>query len=243
MQWRLAELTPPAAPFDLRTPRKYEVEADWVSAVIAPYAATVTVPAEVLRVGALHRARVRMLDNTGRFGRWSAPLEFTPTAPASPLAPQSALRVTELHYHPPGGAPEEFIELANIGAVPLDLTHVTLGGAVRFAFAGSQVTRLQAGERVVVVESREDLRARYGGKGLLVAGEYAGRLSDSHEELSVTVGRNLLVQRFTYSHLWQPASDGQGKSLEIIDPRGALPSWDQAAAWRASAAYGGTPGR
>ena len=55
-------------------------------------------------------ARVRMIDNSGRFSRWSAPIEFTVGAEYAP-ARSPAARITEVHYHPRSDRHEEFIEI------------------------------------------------------------------------------------------------------------------------------------
>ena len=55
-------------------------------------------------------------------------------------------------------------------------------------------------------------------------------------------GRGELVQTFTYDDLWQPATDGGGHSLHIIDSAGPKESWDQAPSWRASEEVDGSPG-
>ena len=200
------------------------------------------VPAAALRVGAVHRARVRMMDNTGRWSRWSAPLEFVAGPPSQPLAQQGQLRLTEIHFHPAGDLHEEFVEIMNVGATEVDLSAVALTDGVRFRFADGAVRTLGPGERVVIVENLDDFRARYGA-GIQVAGVFRDRLSNGGEKLTLTFGQNVLIQSFSYKDSWQPRADGGGRSLEIIDPRGAVESWSQAAAWRASAVDGGTPGR
>ena len=39
-------------------------------------------PINIAKPGSTYRARVRMKDNTGRYSRWSEPLQFTATPPA-----------------------------------------------------------------------------------------------------------------------------------------------------------------
>jgi hypothetical protein len=80
-----------------------------------------------------------------------------------------ALRITEVHYHPAAEGASEFLEVSNLGTVPVSLTGWQLGGGIQFQFAGSNtLARLAPGERCIVVSDR----AAYGAvpPGLLVAG-------------------------------------------------------------------------
>jgi hypothetical protein len=242
MRWRVAEVTPATVPPDRKTPRRYEIHAAWESPILTSFNDTIRVPAWALRVGALHRARVRMRDQSGRWSRWSEPLEFTVAAPARPLPQQGALRVTEIHYHPAGDLHEEFIEVMNIGDAPVDLGAVAFTAGIQFRFAEGAVKSLAPGARVVVVEDLDDFRARYG-EGLPVAGQYRERLANGGERLVLTYGQNATIQDFSYKDSWHPRTDGGGRSLEVVDPRGALERWGQGSGWRESATPGGTPGR
>src|SRR5690606_12688441 len=89
------------------------------------------------------------------------------------LALSDALRVTELMYHPVD--PEtEFIELMNLGKEPLDLTGVRFSEGIDFEFSNFT---LESGERIVVVLNETAFKALYG-RGIKVAGEYGGNLSN-----------------------------------------------------------------
>ena len=67
--------------------------------------------------------------------------------------------------------------------------------------------------------------------------------SNGGERILLTFGKNVPIQDFTFNDKWYPLSDGQGHSLEIIDPKAATTSWNGASAWQASQNKGGTPGR
>ncbi|MFO0578244.1 MAG: lamin tail domain-containing protein [Polyangia bacterium] len=242
MQWRVAEVTPAAVVPDLKTPRRFEIDAVWESPILTTYADTISVPGERLRVGAVHRARVRMRDTTGRWSRWSAPVEFTVGAPAAPIPHQLALRVSEIHYHPAGDLHEEFIELVNTGSAPLDLSAVSFTQGIRFRFADSTVKSLAPGERVVLVENLDDFRARYGAQ-IAVAGQYQDRLSNGGERIVLTYGQNVTLQDLTFNDAWYPRTDGGGRSLEVVDARAPADRFSTAAGWAESADRGGTPGR
>lgn len=243
MQWRVAEVTPVGVVPDLKTPRRYEINAAWQSPILSTYGDTISVPAEVLRIGGVHRARVRMMDNTGRWSRWSAPVEFTVTGPATAPTPLNDLRITEIHFHPLGDLHEEFIEIANLGSAPVDLGAVSLTQGIRFRFADSTIKSLAPGERLVLVENVDDFAARYGNSGIKVAGQYKDRLSNGGERIVLTYGQNLTIQDLTYDDGWHRTADGGGRSIEVVDPR-AAPEWlNTAAGWKPSANRGGTPGR
>ncbi len=83
VQWRLGEVAAPGLPgFQPGQPRRYELEPVFITADLAPFNAALRLPINIAKPGATYRARVRMKDNTGRYSRWSEPLQFTATPPA-----------------------------------------------------------------------------------------------------------------------------------------------------------------
>lgn len=242
LRWRVAEVTPASVAPDLRNPRRYEIEAAWESPLITTWNDTITIPPEVLRVGGVHRARVRMMDNTGRWSRWSAPIEFTVGGASQPPVQTQSLRVTELHFHPLGELAEEFIEITNIGSTTVDLSNVAITDGVSFRFADAAIKQIAPGQRIVVVENIDDFRARYGKTGIAIAGQYKDKLSNGGERVILTYGKNIPILDFTYDDKWHPMADGQGRSLEIIAPNGMVDKWSSSSGWRASTGRGGTPG-
>jgi hypothetical protein len=137
----------------------------------------------------------------------------------------------------------EFLEIQNTGSETIDLTGVELAGGVSFSFTGSAVTSLGPGEYVLVVADLAAFAHRYESAGLRIAGAYTGRLSNGGEELQLLNGLQLPIQTFSYDDAWYPATDGQGNSLEVLDPRHAeLSSWNRADRWAPSLLLGGTPG-
>jgi hypothetical protein len=76
VKWRVGEVSKvPFQPGVKREPGVYEITPVWESAE-SPEVGGVTVPAEALTPGKTYRARVRMKDATGRWSRWSEPVEF-----------------------------------------------------------------------------------------------------------------------------------------------------------------------
>ncbi|MFW6146390.1 MAG: lamin tail domain-containing protein [Planctomycetota bacterium] len=184
---------------------------------------------------------------TYHYGEWSPLSEaIYETADGPPLA------VTEINYHPPAPTDDEraagfddnndfeFIELHNTASAPLDIRTVSLAVAIRFDFDDAAIATLEADGYVLLVRNRDAFEMRYG-TGLPVAGEYLGKLDNAGETLVLRHGSGSEVLRFTYDDDgdWPAAADGDGFTLELIDPDG---DYNDPANWRASAAYLGTPG-
>ncbi|MEZ6116712.1 MAG: lamin tail domain-containing protein [Pirellulaceae bacterium] len=173
---------------------------------------------------------------------------------ANPLL--DSLRITEVHFNPADPSPAEatagfddnndfeFIEIANLGSTPISLDSVSFqqvdGEGVEFAFAGSGITQLEAGQRAVIVEDADAFAFRYG-SDIPVAGTWSGGLGNGSEQISLFV-EGVLHQQFTYDDGWYPAADGDGSSLEVFDTAAELDAWQTAENWRASLFAGGTPG-
>jgi hypothetical protein len=189
----------------------------------------------------LVRARAKLA------GQWSALNEEVFTIDSS------ALRITELMYHPPPPPPAtgfsdedlEFIELQNIGARPLNLTGIWLSGAVSFVFPDRDASSdedLPPGGIVLVVGSLEAFGAVYDAAALHVAGEFKGHLSNSGERLVLQDRSGKVLADFSYSDAWYPETDGGGSSLVIADSSLDPAAWSDATSWFASGVPGGTPG-
>ena len=265
MKWRIAEVTDPNAPgfdpYDRSGPRTYEIDATWESDVLTSFDPNVQIPGHLLQPGKTYRVRVRMQDNDSHWSHWSEPIQFTATAGVdSELA--AALRISEVNYNPYDATAAEiaagitdnndfeFIELVNIGSQTLDLSGATLDRlqingveqGLEFQFATGAVTQLAPGQHAVVVENLAAFQLRYG-SDLPVAGQWSGRLSNGSETLTLSAF-GTIIQQFTYDDGWHQATDGQGATLELINPANPdLSSWNQPTAWQASAQRGGTPGR
>jgi hypothetical protein len=168
----------------------------------------------------------------------------------APSAAQLHLRVTEIMFHPaavPGNVPDaeefEFLELRNLSTdATLDLRGVRFVDGVQFDFIGSRVTSLAPGARVVVVANAVALASRYG-NDLPVAGEYVGRLDNGGERIRLVDASNEEILDFTYNDTWQPAADGQGYSLVVVEEGAAPDLWTARSQWKSSGVRNGTPGR
>lgn len=244
MEWRIAEvLNSSVANFDQGQPYVYEIEGTWESGDLSTFDSQLQVPADAIAAGQTYRARVRMQDDTGNWSHWSDPIEFLAGPPT--LAP--SLAITELHYHPAdAGLPDEsdleFIELLNTGEVAIDLSGVQIADFTSEPYIFADDLMLGPGEYLVVARSPEELQSYYG-TSVNIAAEGFGdaNLSNSGETISLLTASGATFLSFTYddSAPWPSAADGDGPSLEIVDPWGD-PS--DPANWRASALIGGSPG-
>jgi hypothetical protein len=172
-----------------------------------------------------------------------------PTVPAD----VTNLRISELNYNPqdpsaaelllvPGADNNsfEFVELANIGNRPIDLSDVEFTAGIEFNFSDGDVTTLAPGETVLVVTSQAAFAARYGA-GFNIAGEYGGRLDSAGERLTLVDAAGDEIHNFVYddNNPWPKPADGDGPTLEVVDLLGDHRS---ATNWRASLAIHGSPG-
>jgi len=125
------------------------------------------------------------------------------------------LLVTELHYHPTtfntiDGDEFEFLELQNVGGVPLDLSAFRFSSAITYTFPPETV--LQPGQFYVLASDAGDFATRY---GLAADGEYPDQLSNGGETVTLVQPNNAVVISFTYGDAapWPTAADGGGSSL------------------------------
>ncbi len=237
-----------------RRPGKYEIEAAWESEEIRTFASDIVIPAAAVRPGRTYRVRCRMKDDTGRWSKWSNPVQFVAGEPIA-AGILADLRITELMYQPPetdSGVDSErfeFIELKNVGDETLDLSSISFTEGVTFDFATGAVRSLGPGRFVLVVKNTSAFLARYGQDLLpLIAGEYDGKLANDGETVSLVDVWNGTIVQFQYGDGpgWPLAADGGGHSLVPLDsalldqPRGSL---NYPGNWRASTYLHGSPGR
>lgn len=232
MQWRVSESS------------THEWLATWSSLSTND---SIVPPALATRPGLSYRARVRHQDETGRWSHWSEPLEFLATEPD--LTPyQTGLIVSEMMYHPGIPTPEEvaagftddddfeFIEIRNISNQELNLDNVRFTKGIDANLSGT----LAPGDFALVVRNREAFEMRYG-SGLLVIGEFSGRLDNGGERIKLSYGAGLTIRDFVFDDapLWPTSTDGEGASLVLVDPFG-IAEPDNPNNWRAAAP---NPGR
>ena len=244
MEFRIAEHAPYVRGSNVPFP--FEWAATWESSELDTFTSTITPPASAVRGNKTYRARVRHMDSTGRWSHWSAPVEFVAAAPFA-TDHQQGLVISEIMYNPTGSDDLEFVELRNIGPVPLDLTDVRFTKGIDFDFPAGTV--INPSQYLLVVRNVTAFESHYG-TDLPVAGEYQneeeGRLENGGERIKLALG-TFPIHEFVYDNNppWPEGADAGGYSLELahttdnadndpLDPLGhGIPS-----NWR----LGGSPG-
>ncbi len=254
MEWRIAEVAAPdAPPASPETPPLLEWSASWRSGEITPFAADIAPPSTATRGGRTYRARVRHQDDTGRWSHWSAPVTFAATAPDL-TAFKNDLVISGFLYRPAAAtaaeaaagfeaAHFEWIEVMNVGTWTLPLADLRFTKGIDIDFAGSALTTIAPGQRVLVVANRAAFELRYGAGRPIVGewGDAGGRLDNAGENLKLSFGAGEPLKEFDYlpDAPW-PDTRG-GYSLVLADPA-SRPDHALPASWRLSAAVSGTPG-
>jgi hypothetical protein len=148
------------------------------------------------------------------------------------------LRVTEIMYNPLGGDTYEFLELQNAGDTSLEVGGWSFSG-ITFIFPIGTV--LAPGQVIVLGSSLAPANWTNRYSGVTAFGRFDGSLSNGGEKLSLKNADGEVIYSVDYNdeNGWPTTPDGQGYSLEVIDPLGDP---DDPANWRASAALSGTPG-
>ncbi|MFN0130312.1 MAG: lamin tail domain-containing protein [Verrucomicrobiales bacterium] len=181
----------------------------------------------------------------------SRTLNITSTAAPEPK-PRDFLRITEIHYHPADPSTDaelaastsdgnfEFIELRNIGTLPLRFDGVRFTEGIDFVVPDN--TTLGPGQFGVVVRHAASFAARYG-TDITVLGTYAPTsLSNSGETITLVDATGAVVQSFSFADTWIPESDGPGWSLVVRDEQAPSADLNTAASWQASRQFHGNPG-
>jgi hypothetical protein len=176
------------------------------------------------------RLRARSLNGTN----WSAAV----VVDFQPAQTGIQIRFTEIMYNPPGGDAFEFVELQNIGGVPVDVSGFRFTG-INFRFP-VPFPQVPAGARIVIASDARtnSFAGRY--PTVPVAGWFGGSLNNGGEllELLDLAGRVVTSVEYGDSERWPRAADGGGASLENIRPDSDP---DNPANWQAGLG-GGSPG-
>jgi hypothetical protein len=138
----------------------------------------------------------------------------------------------EIHYHPAGATEAgEFVELANLMGVNVDLSGWRISGGIDYKFPNGTV--IPGGGRVVVAKTMGLYANSYG--------PFTGSLDNSGETLRLRDNNDRVMDEITYadSGTWPIAPDGSGVSLAKRDP---YTNSAEAASWGSSTQIGGTPG-
>jgi hypothetical protein len=153
-----------------------------------------------------------------------------------------------VHYNPsahPDAADRqdlEYIELVNTSGVPVNLDGVQIAGFATepYIFAGGQT--LAPNERIIVARNPAVFQLVYGPHARLAPVGYGDRnLSNAGEHVVLVGPLGDTLQDFTFTDAapWPAGADGNGPSLEIINPLGDPADENN---WRASYSSFGSPG-
>lgn len=167
------------------------------------------------------------------------------TAVFTPAQDFSGLFFSEIMYNPlnfgaVSGDDLEFVELENGGLRSLRLGTLAFTEGIQFTFAPG--TELAPGARLLLARNRAAFQARY--PGVVVHGEYTGRLDNNGERLtlSTALGGQVLSIEYNDRAPWPISPDGYGFSLVPI-AEARMAELTQGTRWRASSARGGSPGQ
>jgi hypothetical protein len=162
--------------------------------------------------------------------------------------------VSEINYHPTNptsgelavnplfeDSAFEFLELKNVGAVPIDLGGVQFTAGITFTFSGENAVTLQPGAAVILAANPDAFAKRYPSASPVV-GPWVGELSDAGEKLVLKSAGGATILSFTYDDAWYPVTDGAGYTLALYDPLAPNAAFSTAANWRPSASANGSPG-
>ena len=188
--------------------------------------------------------RVRARVKAGEI--WSGLKEGTYVTEPPPLV------ISEIMYNPPpppaGSAFRaldfKYIEVLNTGSTPFNLSGVRFTKGVVFDFTSGALATLGPGEYAVVVRNKPAFESRYGVDGSIkVAGAWTQDLSDRGESVAIKGSIEETIVDFTFTDAWYPETDGQGKSLVLINPTANRATFASKEAWRVSGEVNGSPGR
>ncbi|MFW9596853.1 MAG: lamin tail domain-containing protein [Paludibacter sp.] len=172
-------------------------------------------------------------------GQWSAAVDkFFVIA-----ADLSALKITEIHYHPLNeGLTDdsyfEFIELKNTGTATLDIGGLTFTNGLTYTFP--KETQLGAGKFIVLASNSNSFFSRYGFRPFAT---YKGQLDNSGERITLVSDNGIILTDMSFATygIWPTSPDGGGYSLVPVALNPANSQVD-GTEWRASHKVGGSPG-
>lgn len=179
------------------------------------------------------------------FGNVAAPTVAGPL-PFEPLGQSSrrtSLVISEIMFNPldrADGKNLEFVELFNALGEPQDISGYRFDGAADFKFPAGTV--LAPGAFLVVAQNPADVESVYGISGVLGPFSNTNSLPNDRGTIQLRHRTDAVFLEANYDTQapWPVAADGAGHSLVL-----ARPSYGEGnvAAWAASDAVGGSPGR
>ena len=158
------------------------------------------------------------------FSNWGPSLSESPlgtpgkkNSQYNPLARHTDVVINEIMYHPLSAEQKEkFVEILNVGGQEILLGGWRMAGDVSFSFV-STVTLLP-GEYLVVAADAKWLVSRYPGTRAL--GNFEGLTSTGGQEVALRTPEGVIADYvdFKDNDPWPILPDGEGPSLELINP-------------------------
>ncbi|MFM1945028.1 MAG: hypothetical protein RI897_4010, partial [Verrucomicrobiota bacterium] len=148
------------------------------------------------------------------------------------------VRITEIMYHHPTSEGCEYFEIHNLGPIPVDLSHASFQGVDLVLPAN---TTMPPGAVWVLASSSTPSAFADCYPTTLVTAWFNGSLDNAGERLALIDrnGRTITAVHYDDENGWPTDPDGNGPSLQIIDPFGDP---NAPANWQASPINGGSPG-
>jgi hypothetical protein len=202
---------------------------------VAPTARTYT---GAVRIDSSAKVKSRVRNSSGT---WSALNE----ADFYVIRNFTNLMITEINYRPITAqgveANEwEFIELKNTSTTEMDLSGIRFTNGISYTFPLGK--KLSPGKFIVLARNAAAFATRY--PGVTIDGVYTNKLDDAGETVTLVHAAGAPIFSVTYGDLspWPISADGGGFSLVPKDAN-LNPNPNNAANWRASAQFGGSPGQ
>lgn len=126
-----------------------------------------------------------------------------------------AVIINEIMYHPSSDVDnDEFLELYNTTANPIDLTGWCFTAGITLCFSG---VTIQAHDYIVVSPNSAQTLTTY---GAVASANYTGKLDNGGETLTLRDSSNTIINSVLYDDIspWPTSPDGSGPSLELRDP-------------------------
>ncbi len=176
-------------------------------------------------------------------GDWRVPREATPGA-ANVIDQTDAVVINEIQYHhaprsvegdPVTDVPEEWIELYNRGAEPVDLGGWAFSDAVTYTFPSGTI--LAPGGYLVVAGDAGALQEAH--PDIPVIGDLVGHLDNGGDHVVLLDARGNPADEVRYydGGRWPESADGGGSTLELMDAdadNDAPEAWAPSAEWTRS---------
>ncbi|MDB4438566.1 lamin tail domain-containing protein, partial [bacterium] len=110
---------------------------------------------------------------------------------------------------------EEWIELYNKSANPIDLTGWKIQGGIDFDFPATSVA---PGSYLVIAKDAVTLSGKH--PGATIIGDYSGQLANGGETIRLVDSNGNPADEVRYydTKKWHSKADGNGSSLELLDP-------------------------